>query len=76
MSWSSRRALAVAALTGLVVVGAAGAAVSRSAVAPTNSSLPTISGAATVGNTVTANPGTWTGSAPMMTSSPWAATRC
>src|SRR5437762_481859 len=71
MSWSSRRALAVAALTGLVVVGAAGAAVSRSAVAPTNSSLPTISGAATVGNTVTANPGTWTGSAPISYKYQW-----
>ena len=47
MSWSSRRTLAVAALAGLAVVGAAGAAVFRSTVAPTNSSLPTISGAAT-----------------------------
>jgi len=71
MSWSSRRTLAVAALAGLAVVGAAGAAVSRTTVAPTNSSLPTISGAATVGTTVTANPGTWTGSAPITYQYQW-----
>src|SRR5438045_8497049 len=71
MTWSLRRTFAVAAIAGLVIVGAAGAVVSRSAVAPTNSSLPTISGAATVGTTVTANPGTWTGSAPITYQYQW-----
>ena len=71
MKWSPRSGLAIAAVAGLVVVGAAGAVVSRSTVAPSNSSLPSISGAATVGNTVTANPGTWTGSTPITFQYQW-----
>jgi hypothetical protein len=66
-----RRALAAVAVAALVVVGAAGAVVSRSAVAPTNSSLPAISGTASVGSTVTANPGTWSGSTPMTFQYQW-----
>src|SRR5205823_13849033 len=71
MKWSPRSALAIAALAALVVVGAAGAVGTRSAVAPANSSAPTISGTAAVGSTVTANPGTWTGSAPMTFQYQW-----
>jgi hypothetical protein len=71
MNWSARRALLGVAVAALVVVGAAGAAVSRSTVAPTNSSLPTISGTAAVGSTVTANPGTWSGSAPITFQYQW-----
>jgi hypothetical protein len=52
-------------VVGLIVAGTAAAVSSRSAVAPGNSSLPSISGTTTVGSTVTANPGTWTGSAPI-----------
>src|SRR5207248_2698513 len=66
-----RRTLAAAAVAGLVVVGAAGAVVSRSTAAPSNSSPPTISGTATVGTTVTANPGTWSGSAPITFQYQW-----
>src|SRR5690348_9020817 len=71
MKLSLRSGLAIAAVAGLVVVGAAGAVVSRSTVGPSNSSPPSISGAATVGNTVTANPGTWTGSTPITFQYQW-----
>jgi hypothetical protein len=71
MNWSARRVLLGVAIAALVVVGAAGAVVSRSTVVPTNSSLPTISGTAAVGSTVTANPGTWSGSAPITYQYQW-----
>jgi len=71
MKWSPRSALALAAAGALVVVGAAGAVVSRSSVAPSNSSLPTISGTAAVGSTVTANAGTWGGSTPITYQYQW-----
>jgi hypothetical protein len=71
MNWSGRRVLLVVAVAALVVVGAAGAVVSRSTVAPANSSLPTISGTAAVGSTVTANPGTWSGSTPITYQYQW-----
>src|SRR5689334_3273850 len=71
MKWSPRSVLAIAAVAALVVVGAAGAVVSRSTVAPSNSSLPTISGSAVAGSTVTANPGTWAGSAPITYQYQW-----
>ncbi|HZO96335.1 MAG TPA: hypothetical protein VFB42_03090 [Gaiellaceae bacterium] len=81
MNWSSpsghfsirRRAriLGAVAVAGLVVAGVAGAVVSRSQVAPANSSPPTVSGSADVGATVTANPGTWTGSAPITFQYQW-----
>jgi hypothetical protein len=71
MNWSGRRVVFGVALAALIVVGAAGAVGSRSTVAPTNSSLPTISGTAAVGSTVTANPGTWTGSTPITYQYQW-----
>ena len=71
MNWSARRVLLGVAVAALVVVGAASAVVSRSTVAPTNSSLPTISGTAAVGSTVTANPGTWSGSTPITYQYQW-----
>jgi len=65
------RALATVIVAGLVVVGVAGAVTSRSQTAPTSNSLPTISGNATVGSTVTANPGTWNGSTPFAFQYQW-----
>jgi hypothetical protein len=71
MKWSARRVLLGVGVAALVVVGAAGAVGSRSTVAPSNSSLPTISGTAAVGSTVTANPGTWAGSPPITYQYQW-----
>jgi len=59
-SWS----IAVVTLGGLVAVAIAIGSPSRGTVAPDNSSPPTISGDASVGSQLTANPGTWNGSAP------------
>src|SRR5262245_50638070 len=67
----SRRALVAAVITTLVAVGAAAAVTQRAAVAPTNNSLPTISGSPTAGSTLTANPGTWSGSAPITFQYQW-----
>jgi hypothetical protein len=71
MKWSARRVLVGVGLTALVAAGTAGAVVSRSTVAPSNNSLPTISGTAAVGSTVTANPGTWAGSSPITYQYQW-----
>jgi hypothetical protein len=60
-----RRVLAAAALACLVIAGTAAAVTTRTAVAPSNSSRPTIGGETAVGSTVTANPGTWGGSSPI-----------
>jgi hypothetical protein len=67
MKWYLR-VLTVAALAGFVAVSGATA---RSASAPSNRSLPTISGSATVGSTLTANPGTWAGSSPITFQYQW-----
>jgi hypothetical protein len=66
-----RRVLATAAFAALVLAGVASAVGTRAAVAPSNNSLPTISGAAEVGSTVTANPGTWSGSQPITYQYQW-----
>src|SRR5215468_10031891 len=68
---SRRRALVATALLALVGAGVAGAVGMRSAVAPTNNSLPTISGTAEVGSTITANQGTWSGSTPISFQYQW-----
>jgi hypothetical protein len=60
-----------AAVASLVVASAASAVTAKSAVAPINASLPTISGKLATGNTVTANPGTWSGSAPISYQYQW-----
>jgi hypothetical protein len=65
------RALLLTGVVALVAVGAAAAITSRAAVAPSNSSLPSISGAPTSGSTLTANPGTWNGSAPITFQYQW-----
>ncbi len=81
MNWSSwlgrcsrrrwLRVFAAALVAGLVVAGMAAATDSRSQTAPSNGSLPAISGSTTVGSTVTANPGTWNGSAPITFQYQW-----
>jgi hypothetical protein len=78
MTWlisGVRRRLNVLALAGgaalVVAVGAASAFTSHTTVAPSNSSAPSISGNATVGSTVTANPGTWSGSSPITFQYQW-----
>jgi hypothetical protein len=64
-------ALALVAIAALVVVSAAMAATSRSAVKPSNNTPPTISGDTSVGSTLTANPGTWDGSSPLTFQYQW-----
>jgi hypothetical protein len=65
------RVLAVVGVAALVVAAVAGAAGTRAQAVPSNSSLPSISGTATVGSTLTANPGTWSGSAPISFQYQW-----
>jgi hypothetical protein len=69
-----KRILRLPALALVAVLGAASAAsavTTRSAAAPSDASAPTISGQAAVGSTVTANPGTWRGSAPISFQYQW-----
>jgi len=65
------RAITLVGFAALVAVGAAFAATSKSTVAPSNHTLPAISGDASVGSTLTANPGTWNGSSPMSFQYQW-----
>jgi hypothetical protein len=63
--------LAAAVAVGLVVVGLTFGATSKLSVAPTNSTQPSISGASAEAVTLTANPGTWNGSAPISFQYQW-----
>ncbi len=54
-----------------LVEGAALATTNRVAVAPTDNSLPSISGPTNVGATLTANAGTWSGSSPIAYQYQW-----
>ena len=71
MSKLKLTSLAVVVLVGLVAIGVAMAAGTKTAVAPTNSSAPSVAGSAAVGATLTANPGTWNGSSPLSFQYQW-----
>jgi hypothetical protein len=66
-----RRALTASLVVALVAVGTAAAVTTRATVAPSSNSLPTITGSATTGGTLNANPGTWSGSAPITFQYQW-----
>ena len=63
--------LAVAALTIGAVFGAAGIGNAASSAAPTNQTLPTITGTTEVGSTLTATSGSWNGTTPITYSYQW-----
>jgi uncharacterized protein YukE len=65
------RGFGLAVLAAAIAVGVASGVESKAAVAPANSSAPSISGTTTTGSTVTANQGTWTGSAPISYQYQW-----
>ena len=64
-------ALAASVLTALAVAGGGVAGPAQTLVAPRNASKPTISGTLRVGETLTANPGTWSGTLPITYSYRW-----
>src|SRR5262245_24651802 len=75
-SRASRPLLAVlaGALVATLALAAAlggGAARAQTQVAPSNTSPPTITGTASVGKTLTANPGTWSGTSPITFKYQW-----
>jgi len=65
------RGVSIAGLVAAVIVGVASAGARRATVAPANTTPPSISGGTASGSTVTANPGTWTGTAPITYSYQW-----
>lgn len=67
-------ALAASVLTTLALAAGGFAETERAQAPPRNQSPPTISGAQRVGSTLTANPGTWSGTTPIRFSYRWA--RC
>lgn len=64
-------ALAASVLTALAVAGGGVAGPSHALVAPKNESKPTISGTRRVGETLTAHPGTWSGTLPITYTYQW-----
>lgn len=60
-----------AALTFVIAAGPGSADSSAAAAAPTNTSPPTITGTQRVGETLTGNPGAWTGTSPITFSFQW-----
>lgn len=69
----SRYPLTVSLLAALALVTAlsSGAAPATTAAVPTNTTLPTISGSAVQGQTLTASPGSWSGDTPMTFAYQW-----
>jgi len=63
--WGIGRVLAIACLAGVIVVGVASARSTRATASPANTSAPSISGSATTGSTLTASPGSWSGTTPI-----------
>ena len=63
--------VALGLLAVFVLAGPAGARTARSAVAPTNTAPPTVSGATTQGQVLTATTGSWGGTAPFSYSYVW-----
>src|SRR5215207_775832 len=67
-------AVAASALTALAAANGGAAEPTAALAAPKNAAAPTISGSRTVGSTLTANPGRWTGTQPITFTYEWA--RC
>src|SRR5579862_6839112 len=63
--------LAVAALAVGALLGGARSGVAATAAAPSEKSMPTISGTAQENRTLTANPGSWSGTTPITFSYQW-----
>ncbi len=63
--------LVLIASTVLAVAGSAGGAIARQAAAPTNNAPPTISGTTTVGQVLSASPGSWNGTTPITFAYSW-----
>ena len=64
-------AIALMVVIAFALVGSAGAGTAKTAVAPANSTQPTISGTAQEGQMLTADKGTWTGTEPIVYSYEW-----
>jgi hypothetical protein len=63
--------VALAAAIVFTLAGPAAAGPTRRAVAPTNTALPAITGTPTVGQMLTADTGTWTGTTPITFAYAW-----
>jgi len=69
--FASHAGLLVAALSIGALLGGAGNGGAATAAAPTEQSMPTINGTAQQNRTLTANPGSWSGTAPITFSYQW-----